>query len=112
MAGRIPSGHVVIFDDDGFYLGSHMAELVVKSGGTATIVTPEDTVSSWTTNTLEFRHIQKRLYALGVEQITTHNITAAYAGGVTVEHHWSHVARDIPCDTGRETNGSPIELPS
>ncbi len=98
MSGNVPSGHVVIFDDDGFYLGSHMAELIVKSGGTATIVTPEDTVASWTTNTLEFRHIQKRLYALGVEQVTTHNVTSAQAGGVTVDHHWSHVKRDIACD--------------
>ena len=98
MAGRIPSGHVVIFDDDGFYLGSHMAELIVKAGGTATIVTPEDTVASWTTNTLEFRYVQKRLYGLGVEQVTTHNVVAAQTGGVTVEHHWSHVTRDILCD--------------
>ena len=98
MSGRIPSGHVVIFDDDGFYLGSHMAELIVKAGGTVSIVTPEDTVASWTTNTLEFRHIQKRLYSLGVQQVTTHNITAAHSGGVTVEHHWSHQTREIVCD--------------
>ncbi|MEQ1692772.1 MAG: FAD-dependent oxidoreductase, partial [Gemmatimonas sp.] len=98
MAGRLPSGHVVIFDDDAFYLGSVMAELLIKAGCTVTIVTPEDTVSSWSSNTLDFRHIQKRLYALGVQQVTTHNIVFASVGGVRAQHHWSGVIQDIACD--------------
>ena len=98
MAGRVPTGHVVIFDDDAFYLGSVLAEVIVKAGGTVTIVTPEDTVASWSTNTLDFRHIQKKLYALGVQQVTTHNLVEASSGGVRVQHHWSGVVQDIACD--------------
>jgi dimethylamine/trimethylamine dehydrogenase len=98
MAGRLPSGHVVLFDDDAFYLGSVMAEVLVKAGCTVTIVTPEDTVASWSSNTLDFRHIQKRLYTLGVRQLTSHNIVLAHAGGVRTQHNWSGVAQDIACD--------------
>jgi dimethylamine/trimethylamine dehydrogenase len=98
IAGRVPTGHVVLFDDDAFYLGSVMAEVIVKGGGTVTIVTPEDAVASWSTNTLDFRHIQKRLYALGVQQVTSHNILRARPGGVTVQHHWSGAEREITCD--------------
>jgi dimethylamine/trimethylamine dehydrogenase len=98
MAGRMPSGHVVIFDDDSFYLGSVMADALVQAGCRVTIVTPDDTVASWSTNTLDYRHIQKRLYTLGVAQVTTHNIVSATAGGVQVEHHWSGATMDIACD--------------
>ena len=100
MAGRVPSGgeHVVIFDDDAFYLGSVLAEVLVKAGCTVTIVTPEAVVASWSTNTLDFRHIQKRLYALGVQQVTSHNVVSAGARSVKVRHNWSGVSLDIACD--------------
>ena len=98
MDGRVPTGHVVIFDDDAFYTGSVMAESVVKAGGTATIVTPDDTVASWSGNTLDYRHIQKRLHALGVKRLVSHNITAARPGGVQIENVWSGAASELACD--------------
>ena len=98
MAGRVPSGHVVIFDDDAFYLGSVMAEVVVKSGGTATIVTADDSVAWWSENTLDFRHIHKRLAALGVQLVTSHIIARAQRGGVTLESVWSGATRELACD--------------
>jgi dimethylamine/trimethylamine dehydrogenase len=66
MAGEIPPGPVLIFDDDGFYLGSVLAELLVAHGREAHIATPDDAVASWTANTLDFRHVQKRLRELEV----------------------------------------------
>ncbi len=98
MDGRVPTGHVVVFDDDAFYMGSLMAEAVVKAGGTATIVTPDDVVASWSANSLDFRHLQKRLYALGVAQLTAHNITEAMAGGLRLTHGWSGAERELACD--------------
>ena len=98
LGGRIPRGHVVIFDDDGFYLGSVLAEATVQGGATVTVVTPEHSVAAWSTNTLEFRHVQQRLYALGVDQLTSHNIVRAEPGRVRVQHVWSGVLRDIACD--------------
>ena len=98
MAGRVPSGHVVLFDDDGFYLGSVLAEAIVRRGATVTIVTPEASVAAWSTNTLDFRHIQQRLYAIGVTQLTQHNVVRAVPGAVQVRHVWSQVERGIACD--------------
>jgi dimethylamine/trimethylamine dehydrogenase len=98
MAGRVPSGHVVIFDDDAFYMGSLMAELVVRAGGNATIVTPDDTVAIWSANTLEYRHLQKRLHALGVRQVVSSNALEASAGGLVLQHAWSGARQELGCD--------------
>ena len=38
------------------------------------LVTPEDTVAGWTVNTLDYRHIQKRLRDLGVHLHTGLNL--------------------------------------
>jgi dimethylamine/trimethylamine dehydrogenase len=98
MDGAVPTGHVVIFDDDAFYVGSVMAEAVVRAGGTVTLVTPDDTVASWSGNTLDYRHIQKRLHELGVVQVVSHNIVSAEPGWVRLEHGWSGASRKIACD--------------
>lgn len=66
MAGNVPSGDVVLFDDDHYYMGGVLAELLVKSGAAVTLVTPCAYVSDWTNNTLEQAAIHKRLVELGV----------------------------------------------
>src|SRR3954470_24194387 len=49
MAGRRPEGeHVVIFDDDHYYMGGALAELLVSEGRKVTLVTPSARVSEWT----------------------------------------------------------------
>ena len=98
MGGRVPTGHVVIFDDDAFYMGSLMAELVVRAGGSATIVTPDDTIATWSANTLEYRHLQRRLYAIGVRQVVSSNALEASAGGLMLAHAWSGARQEIACD--------------
>ena len=77
MAGRLPakSARVVVYDTEGFYMGGLMAEKCVTAGAQITYVTPAAMVSSWTTNTLEQRRIQKRLLELGVKVICHHEIT-------------------------------------
>lgn len=93
----LPAGPVVIFDDDYFYLSSVLAEKLRANGHAVTLVTPDDTVASWGANTLDYRHIQKRLYALGVTQLPAHNVTALEPGQVTLEHVWSGAARTLDC---------------
>jgi dimethylamine/trimethylamine dehydrogenase len=66
MAGNLPGGRVVIFDDDHYYLGSVLAELLRRADVDVTLVTTEGEVSSWTRNTLEQHRIQSRLLDLGV----------------------------------------------
>ena len=74
LRGVLPDGPVLLFDDDAFYIGSVLAEVLHAAGREVVYLTPDDVVASWTMNTHEYRHVQKRLRALGVRMITAHNI--------------------------------------
>ena len=67
MGGEIPTGQVVLFDDDHYYMGGVLAELLVENGAKVTLVTPSAYVSDWTNNTLEQAAIHRRLLELGVD---------------------------------------------
>jgi dimethylamine/trimethylamine dehydrogenase len=61
MAGRLPKGDVVLYDDDHYYMGGVLAELLVRNGNKVTFVTPSIRVSDWSYNTLDKAIIHKRL---------------------------------------------------
>ncbi|MFG0286260.1 MAG: FAD-dependent oxidoreductase [Phycisphaerales bacterium JB039] len=74
MAGASPTGPVVIYDDDHFYMGGVLAEKLRGDGHSVCLVTPAPLVSQWTTYTLEQERIQKRLLELGVEIVVQHKL--------------------------------------
>src|SRR5215467_7240405 len=54
MAGGRPSGsRVLLYDDDHYYMGAVLAELLRGEGFDVEIVTPATQVSAWTVNTME-----------------------------------------------------------
>ena len=57
----------MIYDDDHFYMGSVLAELMVKEGRSVDFVTPAAEVANWARNTLEQEKIQTRLLEIGVD---------------------------------------------
>lgn len=67
MDGKIPDGDVILYDDDHYYMGGVLAELLVREGAHVTLLTPSAFVSEWSNNTLEQPFIHKRLLELGVE---------------------------------------------
>ncbi|MCP5088351.1 MAG: FAD-dependent oxidoreductase, partial [Rhodobacteraceae bacterium] len=75
MAGTIPRGPVVVFDDDHYYMGGLMAEKLRLEGLDVVYVTPVADVSHWTHNTMEQGRIQTRLMELGVGIVPLHNLT-------------------------------------
>lgn len=80
IEGRRPAGkRVVVFDDEHFYLGGVLAELMAKEGFEVTLVTPEARVSAWTVNTMEQRRIHRRLVAAGVD-IRTNTVLSGQEG--------------------------------
>lgn len=81
MDGRLPEGEVVVFDDDGGYHATVVAELLAKSGRRVHFVTPEDVVAPWGQFTLEYRHVRKRLAELGV-QVHVSKVVASYEGRI------------------------------
>ncbi len=74
LIGSEPSGRVVVFDDEHYYLASAIAEKLQLSGAKVTYVTPATMASEWSINTLEQFHIQQRLLDVGVEIIVAHNL--------------------------------------
>ncbi len=79
MAGNLPRGEVVIFDDDHYYMGGVLAELLAAQGAKVTLVTPSAFVSDWTANTLEQGAIHRRLVECGVSIVLNRGIAAISA---------------------------------
>ncbi|WP_306116818.1 MULTISPECIES: FAD-dependent oxidoreductase [unclassified Roseovarius] len=82
MDGTIPSGKVIVFDDDHYYMGGVLAELLAKHGADVTLITPSAYVSDWTNNTLEQIAIHPRLVEAGVEIVLNRGITEIHADHV------------------------------
>lgn len=97
MDGTLPEGPVAIYDDDGFYLGSVLAELLRKAGREVFHVTPDDTIASWSANTLDYRHIQWRMAELGIEPVTSHEVVGFAPGALQLRHGWNERERVLPC---------------
>jgi dimethylamine/trimethylamine dehydrogenase len=97
MDGRMPEGPVVVYDDDGFYHASVMADALALAGRDVVLATPEDTIAPWSVNTLDYRHIQWRLAELGVRQCVAHEAVALEAGGLRVRHVWNGEEQVLPC---------------
>ena len=76
MAGRLPDGRVVLFDDDHYYMGAVLAERLRAEGLPVTLVTPESKVAAWSAYTVEQVRTQRRLMELGVEIVTSHALGA------------------------------------
>mgnify|MGYP003964333461 FL=1 len=84
MAGLRPTGQrVTLFDDDHYYLGGVLAELLVSEGYDVTLVTPSPLVSSWTVNTLEIDRIQTRMREIDLTLRLSESVLSAQNGVVT-----------------------------
>ncbi len=98
MAGRLPSGRVAIYDDDHYYMGGALAELLAGEGCQVTMVTPAPLVSYWTQNTLEQERIQARLVSLGIKLYTQHTLEAIEPEAVTLSSSVSNAPLELPCE--------------
>ena len=76
MNGNLPTGNVVLFDDDSYYMGAVLAELLTSNGCSVTYVTPDNCVGAFTSYTSEQARTQTRLIDLGVELVLAHNLSA------------------------------------
>ncbi len=65
MAGRLPEGEVVLFDDDSYYMGGLMAEELLRRGCHVHLVTPFAVVGPWSQTTFDQHRVQARLIEQG-----------------------------------------------
>jgi dimethylamine/trimethylamine dehydrogenase len=99
-AEAVPAdGPVIVFDDDCFYMGSVLAELLARRGRTVIFVTPESQVSPWSRNTLEQARIQKRLIGLGVEIVTAMALAGRTKDQLQLSCVYSGRTRPVDCAT-------------
>src|SRR5262249_58704635 len=88
MAGRRPEGsRIILFDDDHYYLGGVLAELLAAEGKRVTLVTPAPTVSEFTVNTMEDEKIHRRLVEAGGEPVPPPAAAPSAGGGARLVHH-------------------------
>ena len=69
MAGKMPEGSVLVFDDDRFYMAGLLAEKLAANGNDVTYVTPAPIASFWTFYTDEHDLVYERLTDVGVRII-------------------------------------------
>ncbi len=97
-AGNGPAGgSVLLYDDDHFYMGSVLAELLTSRGAEVHFVTPAVKVAEWTTNTLEQAQIQRRLLEIGVHVHTSQAPEAVGPTEVTLGCTWTGTLTTLPC---------------
>ena len=82
LNGSRPSGPVVIYDFDHYYMGSSIAELLREHTPDITLVTPAESVAPWTFMNNEKAYIRNRLDELGIRHITEHRVTGIDAEAV------------------------------
>ncbi len=100
LAGARPTGdRVVLFDDDHYYLGGVLAELLAAEGRSVTLVTPAPRVSEWTVNTMEQPRVHRRLAEHGVVLEPAHDLVGAGSGTARIVCVYTDVEREVPCET-------------
>jgi dimethylamine/trimethylamine dehydrogenase len=117
LAGARPDGdRVVIYDDDHYYMGGVLAEVLRREGRQVTLLTPESLASAWTVNTMEQTRVQTGLLELGVEVSVSRALARAGDGGAVSACVFTGREVEHPCDavvlvTGRlPSDGLAAEL--
>jgi dimethylamine/trimethylamine dehydrogenase len=99
IAGQVPTGPVVIFDDDYYYMAGLIAEKLRADGHEVTYVTPAADVSHWTHNTMEQGRIQTKLMKIGVRIVPLHNVARVGADFAELACVYTDTPRILPCGT-------------
>lgn len=93
----LPAGNVAIFDDDHYYIGGVLAEMLAKAGRTVYMITPASEVSTWTQHTLEQQRIQTRLLELDVHIFQQRSLAQAKSGEIEVACVYTGQTESIDC---------------
>ena len=100
MSGAtLPQGRrVVVWDDDHYYMGGLMAEVLVDMGCETHYLTPACEVSTWTRATMEQHFIQARLLEKGVKVHPFANLDEVTDGGVTASCVFTGRSEEVETD--------------
>lgn len=100
MDGVRPRGNrVVVFDDDHYYLGGVLAELLVKDGYDVQLVTPAAQASAWTVHTLEVSKINRRILDSGVRVQCNTAVVSVAADHVSCTNVYTQQGSELAADS-------------
>ncbi|WNC71973.1 FAD-dependent oxidoreductase [Thalassotalea psychrophila] len=98
MAGRLPEGRVVVFDDDYYYMGPVIAEMLQRAGCDVTFVSTADMACSFGVYTTEQPTAQKSLMEAGVKLVFSQNIDAFDGENITLECMYTEQESSLKAD--------------
>jgi dimethylamine/trimethylamine dehydrogenase len=99
IAGTRPTGRsVIVYDDDHYYMGSVMAELLAAAGLAVTLLTPAAEAATWTRNTMEQPRIQRRLLELGVTVVAHRTLAHLEAAAAVAACVYTGRLHSYPAD--------------
>jgi dimethylamine/trimethylamine dehydrogenase len=98
VAGKVPPGErVVVYDCEGYFVGSALAERLAGEGFSVDLVTPLSAVASFTEETLEAGYIRARLEELGVRTHLRRQLIAVDPAGVLLSSESGKI-EELACD--------------
>jgi dimethylamine/trimethylamine dehydrogenase len=98
VIGKLVSGNWVIYDDDHYYMGGVLAELLAEQGCHVSLVTPAPLISYWPQFTLEQERIQQKLMRLDVKLYPQHILGEIENDCVTLINTISGEGMELPRD--------------
>lgn len=84
IAGSSIAGPIVVYDDDHYYVGHGIAELLRAQGLEVILLTPLADVSQWSYYTLELRRLESRLSTAGIRCLTKTKVLGVNLGTVAL----------------------------
>ena len=80
---QVPGERVVIYDCEGYFIGSTLAEKLAHEGKRVTLVTPHANAGPYLVFTAELPYVNRVLHRLDVDVVTDHVLTAIEPGRVS-----------------------------
>ncbi|MGI9335996.1 MAG: NAD(P)-binding protein, partial [Gammaproteobacteria bacterium] len=99
MNGAELSSPVIIYDDDHYYMGGCLAELVRARGQAVTLVTPAAEASVWTQWTDEHYRVVPHLMRLGVKLCVSRNLVGFDGSRVRLSCSYTGETSALDCAT-------------
>jgi dimethylamine/trimethylamine dehydrogenase len=98
VIGNFVNSNWVIYDDDHYYMGGVLAELLAEQGFQVSLVTSAPMISYWSQFTLEQERIQHKLMRLGVKLYPQHVLSEIESDCVKLINTISGEGMELPRD--------------
>ena len=96
MAGNLPSGPTLVYDEDGYYMDGVIAERLKAKGLEVTLATPSEVVSEWAGKTSERWRIRTHLMKLGIGLELAQGLSAYDGKTATLECQFTGIEKQLP----------------